>query len=103
MFAPRVLIAIMAFASATLADGENTTCWLGNIGEPCYGHGNGCTPNGAKVLCAAPDTGIDEMIFYDACYPPDDAPFAEKRDLQGRGTCRCLGLTGESDCGLEIM
>lgn len=27
----------------------NTTCWVGDIHEPCYGHENGCTPYGWKV------------------------------------------------------
>ncbi|KAH8784982.1 hypothetical protein F5883DRAFT_707938 [Diaporthe sp. PMI_573] len=114
MFSSRALAAIVAFACATLAApkleiksvaGVNNTCWLGDIGEPCYSHGTGCSRTGAKasfyhlwvlLICAEPDTGIDEMIFYDACYPPD----VQARNVAGRGTCRCLP-GGDSDCGLQ--
>lgn len=73
MFSPRVLVAIIAFAFTALA--TNSTCWyvlplayfmlaskwqwsgqianpqlrVGNIGEPCYDHGNGCSLTGAMV------------------------------------------------------
>lgn len=49
-----------------------------------------------QLVCAKDSTGIDEMIFYDACYPPD----IEVRSVSGRGTCRCLP-DGESDCATE--
>lgn len=73
MFSPRVFVAIVAFAFTALA--TNSTCWyflpnaqsllafklqrfeqianlqlrVGNIGEPCYDHGNGCSLTGAMV------------------------------------------------------
>ncbi|KAI7788325.1 hypothetical protein LA080_012392 [Diaporthe eres] len=94
MFSPRILVAIFAFASATLA-ADNSTCWKGNIGDPCYGHQNGCALTGAMLVCAQASTGIDEMIFYDACYPPK----VKARTDDSHGTCRCLP-DGESDCAI---
>lgn len=49
-----------------------------------------------QLVCAKDSTGIDEMIFYDACYPPE----TQVRSVSGRGTCRCLP-DGESDCATE--
>ena len=101
MFSPRVLVAIVAFASTTFAAPKleaksvatNNTCWYclrtpsfcwhesintllrsGNIGEPCYGHTNGCALTGAMVsfYCSLPPSAlpsdpIDQLVSSSLC------------------------------------
>ncbi|ROV89673.1 hypothetical protein VSDG_08096 [Cytospora chrysosperma] len=69
----------------------NTTCWVGHIHGTCYGHHNGCTPDGIYVTCQANDFG-GQMVFNNTCSPPG----SHHGTLPG--TCHCIESTGQSSC-----
>lgn len=66
MLVSHIITAVLSTTSVTLALSKadatletkniaaNTTCWAGHIHGPCYGHDNGCTPDGIYVSFILP-------------------------------------------------